>query len=116
MVKDYLMELRETPQTWATLFVGDCVEHILPVVERDTLGDVQKIRRALNLSDMENVCKLLASAVATKKKKGDAAYDKPSLAMIVNLCLSLADDPEEEKRQQADKFSRYKEAAGDPHI
>ena len=112
MEKDYLLTLHENPPPWALRFVKNCVEHILPVVERDAPGDVHRIRTALNSSDIEALDTLLfavAGALASKREKL-VYYGEPSLAKIVATCLALADSSEEERQYQQRQFSDYEES------
>ncbi len=112
---DYLIELKDGQYPWAPRFTAECVEHILPLVQRKwpylatDLADAVNAVKA-DADECRDLLKKLAGAIAqvlASAKGSDVGYPVTANTIVV-AAMELAESPDEERKWQADYFQKYK--------
>ena len=115
--RDFRGELSQNPPPWAWCFAADCLEHIIPVLEK-VLSEkrvVEQLKYAIQAirEDQKNSELLFEAAIrAIAIKEGKSIAGRHTAAVIATLARDFAFSPEDEMRWQAERYEERRQADG----
>lgn len=115
--RDYMLELSQTPASWAPQFAADCVEHVLPILEKlnlpaERIAELKTAVQAVRAGNatLEELTIAAMNLIAIRKGVREVPYLGSTAAALATIARDFAPSPKEEHEWQERRFYAYKQA------